>query len=108
MKQILEKCKCSVSLTVNENKEYYESAKKYLLKMEMLGHLEDTPKEVIRKMIETDTIIKIQAYDQTPIGFYVVFHYDYDLAVESMKKELGIEVNKSRPGGRRIYGKREN
>ena len=45
---------------------------------------EDEPIEadVLQKMIETDTIVRLQFYPLTPIGFYVIFHYDVERAIE--------------------------
>lgn len=37
-------------------------------------------------MIETNTIVEIQWYPDTPVGFYSLFHYDFNLAVEEALK----------------------
>jgi hypothetical protein len=44
-------------------------------------------------MVEKDQMVMIQAYPKTPIGFYVVYHWDLESAIDEMlaviKKESG-------------------
>lgn len=81
LKELIGKCKCGVFLTVNEHRDYYQSAEASL--EEMTGY--ECPPEIeddVRKvMIETNTIIKVQFYPDTPIGSYSVYHYDLDAAL---------------------------
>ena len=82
LKDLLARCKCGVFLTVNEHRDYYQTAE-YTLD-EAQGHecpfeIED---DVRRVMIETDTIIRIQFYPHTPIGSYEIWHHDLDAALD--------------------------
>lgn len=82
LKQLLARCKCGVFLTVNEHRDYYMSV---IDRLEELACRECPPQyteEVKAKMIETDTIIDLQFYPDTPIGSYSIYHYDLDLALE--------------------------
>lgn len=80
--QLLAHCKCGVHLTINENKNYYETAKKYLEELKQKGHLEEVSEEEIKNMIKLDRIIELQFYPNTPIGFYIIYHYDLKKAIE--------------------------
>lgn len=82
LKLLLSRCKCGVFLTVNEHRDYYESAANHI--EQALG--EECPPEITdttrATMVETDTIIKIQFYPDTPIGSYEVWHHDLDAALD--------------------------
>jgi len=82
LKDLLARCKCGVFVTVNQHRDYYETAKKTL--DEAQGHecppeIED---DVRRVMIETDTIIRIQFYPRTPSSSYEIWHHDLDAALD--------------------------
>ena len=84
--KIISLCKCGVSVNINEHRTMYDSVEKFLGDVESAGGdggLDITPadREI---MVTTDTIIQIQAYPNTPVGFYVVFHHDLDTALTMM------------------------
>jgi hypothetical protein len=84
LKQLLDKCKCGVFLTVNEHRDYYETAEQRLA--EHYGWMECPPEiapEVRAKMIETNTIVDLQFYPDTPIGSYHILHHDLDAALDA-------------------------
>ena len=78
--KLLARCKCGVHLTVNEHRNVYESAKKVLDSPEADDW--EISNEVRLKIIETNTLISIVFYPDTPIGFYHVLHYDIDAALD--------------------------
>jgi hypothetical protein len=83
LKELMRRCKCSVSVTVNAHRDYYETAEVSL--SDMSSRRVEAPEidpTVRAKMIETDTIIEVQFYPNTPVGFYVVYHYDLDAALD--------------------------
>ena len=76
LQRLIDRCKCSVNVEVNEHRNYYADAYEFL---EKRGSVECPPEidtEVWQRMIETDTIICCQFYPDTPIGSYDVYHYD--------------------------------
>jgi len=82
LKKLLSKCKCGVHFTINEHRNYYQSAEE---KLEELAHFECPPnilEEIKLKMIEIDTIIEIQFYPDTPIGFFSIYHWDLNKAID--------------------------
>lgn len=87
LKTLLERCKCSVSVEVNKHRDYYQTAAEFIEEAEaLMGDCAPKPSpQVKRTMIETDTIIVIHFYPDTPIGFYVVWHFDLD---EALKQSL--------------------
>ncbi len=75
-------CKGGFFIFINDHFSSYMTAKESLqLNPE---DMEDIPKDVLEKMIEMDTIIRVQGYPDTPIGFYFCLHYDLDAAVDEV------------------------
>ena len=44
--------------------------------------IDNIDKDKIEEMIRRDTIVKIQFYPNTPVGFYLIYHYDIDKAID--------------------------
>lgn len=82
-------CKCSVSVTINKHLDYYQTAKEAIDEDNEI--VEDCDREIIDKMIELNTIVYVQAYVITPIGFIDVYHYDL---TEALKIIYEILINK--------------
>tara|TARA_R110000851_G_scaffold80063_1_gene176345 strand:- start:556 stop:819 length:264 start_codon:yes stop_codon:yes gene_type:complete len=78
LQELIKNTKCSVTITVNNHRDYYETIEQYI----------DTKKrkyisnDIWQKMIESDTCIELQVYPDTPIGFYVIYHYDIENAID--------------------------
>ena len=77
-KELVSLCKASVEISVNDHKDYYESVEQNINEKER----ENIKKDVFDEMVKRNTIVKVQAYPHTPIGCYVVYHYDIDMAVD--------------------------
>lgn len=71
----------SITVYINEHKEYYEPVNYYL---ENSSKLEDINKDILAKMCELDSIVYIVVYPKNSVSFYGVYHYDLDLALEEM------------------------
>lgn len=83
LKELMARCKCGVYLTVNEHRDYYQTAAQAL---DEAGGFECPPQieqEVKARMIDTDTIVRLQFYPDTPVGFYSIWHYDLDSALDA-------------------------
>ena len=87
MKEIIEKCKCGIFLTINEHRDYYMSVKDRLLELIEQDRidLEDVDLELENRMIETDSIYELQFYPDTPIGSYTVWGSTYEEVIEKAK-----------------------
>lgn len=83
LKELVSRCKASVTLTVNEHRDYYMSAEASLKELDERG---DMPlaiePEVRAEMIRTNTIVNLHFHPHTPIGFYEIYHYDLDAALD--------------------------
>ncbi len=77
-KELVSLCKASVEISVNDHNDYYESVEQHINEEDR----EDIDKEVFEEMVKRDIVVKVQAYPHTPIGFFVVYHYDIDKAVD--------------------------
>jgi hypothetical protein len=81
-KKLLALCKCGVFLTVNEHRDYYYTAAQELDAAKSYPCQPNIDAEVEARMIETDTIVRLHFYPDTPIGSYEVWHYDIDSAID--------------------------
>jgi hypothetical protein len=82
--KLLSLCKCGVHITVNAHRNYYETAENYWKGL-CAGDkdlVNEVSPEVVKTMLDTNTIVQIQAYPETPVGFYSVYHYDINKAIE--------------------------
>lgn len=90
LQQLIEQCKSSVHVTANQHRAYYQSVRDYV---DGWGNGEmpnETDATVLAEMIARDTVIEVQFYPVTAIGFYVLFHYDLhaalDMALQTMSE----------------------
>lgn len=84
MAELLSLCKCGVHVTVNQHRDYYETAAQALQAIDDSGEQVDIEPGVRAEMIKLDTIVHVQAYPDTPIGSYSVYHYDLDEAMQAV------------------------
>lgn len=80
LKKIIDSCKCGFYLSINQHRDYYETVEQHFSDFEEL--LENIDPIVYNKMKELNTIIDLHFYPNTPIGFYQVYHYDLDKAID--------------------------
>jgi len=79
-------CKCGLTVRFNENRNMYQSVDEYIQNNANVG-LEVDP-EIAKKIIETDSIVELHFYPQTPVGFYHITHYNLDMAIDE-----AMEIN---------------
>jgi hypothetical protein len=77
LEQLMARCKCGVHLNINAHRNIYEHI---VVALNNFKNHEIT-KEVHIKIIETDTLIDLQFYPDTPGGFYQIVHYSLDSAL---------------------------
>jgi hypothetical protein len=87
-KELMEQCKCGIFLTVNEHRDYYQTAEEYLKENDD----EETDAEITKEMIEKNTIISLQFYPRTPVGSYRIFGADIDKVFDEAIEILKLEV----------------
>ncbi len=91
LKELMTLCAASVTVSVNEHKDYYESVRTHLA-----GCTYDRfTEEQIATMEAADTVISVQAYPHTPVGFVKEWGTDLDEVLEAVL----IQVRKSKAGG---------
>lgn len=79
--ELISKCKCGVSIEINNHRNYYYSVKKYLEEFPN-DEISDINPRALSIMEKKDTIVEIQFYPDTPISFYKVYHYDLEEALK--------------------------
>lgn len=70
--EIVATCACHVSVNVNQHRNYYESVEEYFID----GREGKIEPSVLAEMVSRNTIVEVQAYPKTPVGFIYVAHYD--------------------------------
>lgn len=93
LQKLIDHCKGAVHLTINDHRSCYESVLDHIkncMQDDMTGEI---PPTVLDKMVETDTVIQLQFYPRTAIGFFVVFHYDIAAAIQKGIEIIEREVN---------------
>jgi len=89
--QILNRCKCGVHLTINEHRDYYQSAEQRLEELDCLECPPELEDDISQTMIDTNTIIDLQFFPDTPVGSYSVYHHDLEMALNEALEYLNIE-----------------
>lgn len=86
LKELLSKCEASVSISVNQHRDYYQSVEDYIKERALMDEdlINEIGQDVYEEMKKTNTVVEIQAYPDTPVGSYIVFHYDIDEALDIM------------------------
>jgi hypothetical protein len=91
LNKIVSRCKCGVYVSINPHRDQYLSVTDWLDDV-IFSCNEDARDEIteetVHGMIVENTIIQIRFYPDTPIGFYRVFHYDLDTALDVALKIL--------------------
>jgi len=90
LKELIEKTDFSVTIFINDHRDYYETIEDNIKS----GHLEGIDNDVLKKMIELDTCVNIQVYPLSANTFFNVYHYDIDKAIDWALKEIK-EYNKN-------------
>ena len=88
LKKIMALCKCSVSVTINQHRDYYEPIEQYLIGT---NNYNDIDKKVLSEIVRLDELVEIQFYPDTPIGSYCVYHYDLESAIDKALEILEKE-----------------
>jgi hypothetical protein len=92
LKELFELCDASVHINYNENRDLYLTVEQFLNDQERF-HAADLgiDPDVRKVMADTNQMITIQAYPNTPIGFYVIYHWDLEAALDEMLSVLKDE-----------------
>ncbi len=82
LKELISNCKFEVSLTVNCHRDIGDTVKAYFTLPWLEEALLDIEPEVFNKMVELNTVVELQFYPDSSVGFYKVYHYDVEMAVD--------------------------
>lgn len=87
--QLITACRCEVSVSVNTHRNYYQSIEQYLGDR---GENGEEDADVRAEMIAHDTLIEVQAYPTTPVGFYAARHWDLQTALRLVLDAVSRET----------------
>ena len=85
--KIVSLCKGSVNITFNDHTTNYSTVEEEL-QQNHFNRYDDISEDVKKEMIRRNTMVEVQCYDQTPVGFFLVVHYDLDKALDDMLETL--------------------
>lgn len=88
---LLSRCKCGVSLEVNQHRVYCQTAAQAIAEGRDFGNIPEISEMVVSKMIETDTIVRLNFYPSTPVGSYEILHHDVGEALRAALRILDAE-----------------
>lgn len=74
--ELFSRCKSTVEIRYNQHKSYYDTVEQNIEEDK-----NNIDAEVLEEMIRRDTVISIQFYPHSSIGFHIVHHYDLEKAV---------------------------
>lgn len=84
-------CKASIIININDHRSCYLSVKDHLEECDQEDMNELIEAGILSKMIELDSVIEIQFYPLTPIGFYKIYHYDIEMAIDEALRIISKE-----------------
>lgn len=77
LKELMYKCASTVEVRCNPHRSYYDTIREYI--GDDIDEVEDV---ILNEMLKTDTLICIQFYPHSSVGFHTVYHYDIDKAID--------------------------
>lgn len=86
-KDLVARCKGSVTLEVNDHRTVYRTVKEWLSSQDD----EDVDDDIAQQMIAEDSVVDLRFYPASPVGSYTVLHYDVDAAIKRAHEVLDIE-----------------
>ena len=85
--KIVSLCKASVHIKFNDHTTNYSTVEE-ALGINFGDRYSDIPEDVKAEMIKRNTMVELQCYKNTPIGFYLVVHHDLNAALDEMLEVL--------------------
>lgn len=77
LKELINKCKSTVEVRCNPHRSYCDTIREYIE-----DDIDEIEQDVLNEMLKTDTLICIQFYPHSSVGFFIVYHYDLDMAID--------------------------
>ena len=90
-------CSGSVTISINDHRSHYQSIEEEIEEVAIIGGesyvdlFEEIGRDVVQEMINRNQMVKIQFYPNTPIGFYMVYHWDVEKALDKCLDILNPE-----------------
>ena len=84
LSELVSLCNFGVYIKVNPHRDLYKTACDWVRDHQFMFSycIDDIDPEVISEMMRTDTVVDIQFYPSTPVGFYRVIHHDLSEALD--------------------------
>lgn len=83
MEEIIKRCKAGIYLSINENRDIYQTVSDKIIEANErgVGNNNSDPEideETAKRMIKEGMFISLQFYPDTPVGFYKVYGTSLD------------------------------
>ena len=73
LEKLISLCKCGVSLTVNEYRNNYQTVEKFIAEIRSFHEPDEIDDATEKKMIESSSVVRLDFYPHTPVGFITVW-----------------------------------
>lgn len=94
LQQIIDKCKCGIYLEINKNRDYYQTVEEEIKEIQNMISIDEIEPEMIKKMIKHNSLISLQFYPNSPVGFCIIYHYDLESILDWALKILKEDYQK--------------
>lgn len=92
LQYLMDNCKAGVYVSINQHRDYYQSLSEYLTEED----IEDIGEDIWEEMQKRDTVVVVQFYPDSPVGFFVLHHYDLDKALKEAKRVMeGVVLSRN-------------
>lgn len=84
LQELINKCKAEIIININPHTSGYQTIdeyKKYLIDSLAIED-GDIDGKIYEKMKELNSFISIQFYPDSPVGYYTIYHYDIEKAID--------------------------
>ena len=88
---IIQESAGAVQVEANDHRTDYRSVHDALECLDAIGVEHYIPEEVRREMEKRNTMIEVRAYTISPIGCFVVYHYDLREALKKIRANIEEE-----------------
>jgi len=90
LEEIISLCKADVDIMINSHKSEYSTVEESIGRWLNIGSIDesDIPQEMYKNMVESDTIVDIKLYKDTPVGFIHILDYNIENALDRALKAL--------------------
>lgn len=86
LQELFNRCNSTVEISYNQHKSYHDT-----IEQSIGDDINDIKKDVLEEMKKRDVLIRVQFYPHSSVGFFLVYHYDINMAIDKALSLLNKE-----------------